>query len=45
MLVKTLDSKVKEQGIPIYPEPGAAQILLSYIQNRQQAVPRVILKM
>ena len=45
MLVKTLDSKVKELGIPIYPEPGAAQILLSYIQNRQQAVPRVILKM
>ena len=35
----------KELGIPIYPEPGAAQILLSYIQNRQQAVPRVILKM
>ena len=44
MLVKTLDSKVKELGIPIYPEPGAAQILLSYIQNRQQAVQRVILK-
>ena len=42
MLVKTLDSKVKELGIPIYPEPGAAQVLLSYIQNRQQAVPRVI---